>query len=424
MNITIPREAQREAEEIFRGEYNIDLPRAPRTVLDIGAHCGTFTLWALSHWPKCKVHAYEPSPDNAAMFRRNVKNKRATLHEMAVVTGDRKTAKLYKGENTLCNSVCSEMRVDKEEHWMVKCAQAHKIPSAEYVKIDAEGVEVDVINKLDLSKTLALTCEAHSELDRACIIITMNRQGFALVGAPRNSAGLWTMKFKSRKIIGDGKKLFVALPVYNEMDSFFAQSLMRLQVDRPCDLTMRTLVGDSLIPRARNTLVADFLETDCTHMLFIDSDLVFRPDHLRRLMSREEDVIGGFYPKKQQGPLHWVCNATFKPVECRKDAVQELRYIGTGFLRISRKAIEEMIAHYGDTIAFRSDHAPYRVEHDLFSVGVYKGRYLSEDWYFCQRWLDMGGKVWGDTSVWLPHIGKVSYPLNTQMNEISNPYTG
>jgi hypothetical protein len=36
----------------------------------------------------------------------------------------------------------------------------------------------------------------------------------------------------------------------------------------------------------------------------------------------------------------------------------------------------------------------------------------------------MGGKVWGDTSVWLPHIGKVSYPLNTQMNEISNPYTG
>ena len=44
-------------------------------------------------------------------------------------------------------------------------------------------------------------------------------------------------------------------------------------------------------------------------------------------------------------------------------------------------------------------------------------RYLSEDWMFCQRWLDIGGKVYGDAGIVLKHIGSAVYPLQTQCVE-------
>ncbi len=49
------------------------------------------------------------------------------------------------------------------------------------------------------------------------------------------------------------------------------------------------------------------------------------------------------------------------------------------------------------------------------------GRYLSEDWFFCQRWLDLGGEVWADCCVAVRHIGPVVFPLETQIAQMTNP---
>jgi hypothetical protein len=83
-------------------------------------------------------------------------------------------------------------------------------------------------------------------------------------------------------------KLFVALPIYQELNALFAQCLMKLITDPPCQLAVRMNPGDSLVSRARNSLTADFLETDCTHLLFIDSDLIFSPDQVARIASHPE----------------------------------------------------------------------------------------------------------------------------------------
>jgi hypothetical protein len=55
--------------------------------------------------------------------------------------------------------------------------------------------------------------------------------------------------------------------------------------------------------------------------------------------------------------------------------------------------------------------------HDFWSVGVHQPskRYLTEDWWFCQRALDLGYKVWGDSKVMLQHEGRAIYPL--ELNE-------
>jgi hypothetical protein len=220
-------------------------------------------------------------------------------------------------------------------------------------------------------------------------------------------------------------KLFIAIPSYNGVPVDFLQCLMRLQADPPCSLEIKFMPGDSLVCRARNTLTAAFLKSDCTHLMFIDSDLIFSGEQIKRLLDDDKDVVGGFYPKKKEGPLEWVCNGKAGCLTPGPDGLYELRYTGTGFMLIRRSVIEKMIAVYGEQIAYHPDNAPEQVEYDLWPVGPYKNketgftRYLSEDWYFCQRWLDLGGQVFGDSRVPLKHIGQATYPLNSQMAELT-----
>lgn len=234
-----------------------------------------------------------------------------------------------------------------------------------------------------------------------------------------------------------GPKLFIALPVYRELDALFTQCLLRLITDPPVPIMLRMCPGDSLVSRARNGLTADFLASDATHLLFIDTDLIFSNDHVARIVSHNEPVVGGFYPKKQEGDLAWVCNTYSELKPIREDGLQELRYTGTGFMCIQRQVFERMIQAHPE-LAYHPDHDQTKVEHDFWSVGVYRaagamaapqappcfpspGRYLSEDWFFCQRWLDLGGKVFGDTRIILKHVGQAVYPLSYQQPQISRP---
>lgn len=217
------------------------------------------------------------------------------------------------------------------------------------------------------------------------------------------------------------RKLFIAIPCYREMDALFAQCLMRL-INRPPDLefALRMNIGDSLVSRARNSLTADFLASDCTDLLFIDSDLLFSAEHVERIAAHDVDVVGGLYPKKQEGPLAWVLNACADS-EVRPDGLQRVSYIGTGFLRVSRRVFEQMAARYD--MGYKPDQSQRPLEHDFWAVGTYRyrdgsTRYLSEDWFFCQRWLDLGGQVWADGKIVLRHVGTAVYPLQTQEPEI------
>lgn len=222
-----------------------------------------------------------------------------------------------------------------------------------------------------------------------------------------------------------GKKLFIGLPIYQQMPTFFAQCMMALQAQKPLPMAVHICQGDG-VARSRNTLTAEFLRSDCTHLLFIDSDLIFSAEHIARLLTRNVSVVGGFYPKKQDGKLEWVINTLPNHPPVRPDGLQSVRYVGTGFLCVERSVFVAMAEKYPE-IAYREDYGDRLVAHDFWPMGVYRknasdeGRYLSEDWYFCQRWLDMGGEVFADTVTVLKHIGPIIFPLQSQEPEITNP---
>lgn len=217
--------------------------------------------------------------------------------------------------------------------------------------------------------------------------------------------------------------VFVGVPIYGSIPAGFFQSMMQFHADPKVDARLALKVGDSLVSRARNCLVADFLETDCTHLLFIDSDLVFSPDHVARLVAHDVDIVGGCYPAKAEGPIKWILNTYHEQRDVRENGLQEVRYVGTGFMLVKREVFLHMIESYGDDIAYKPDESDRAIEWDFFAVGPYQypdgsRRYLSEDWFFCQRALDLGYKVWADTKVVLKHIGHAVYPLASQQHEL------
>ncbi len=228
----------------------------------------------------------------------------------------------------------------------------------------------------------------------------------------------------SERAIGvNTKRLFIGLPIYGQVDPWFWQSTMKLVREFGGEVSIFPLVGDSLIPRARNSITAKFLKSDCTHLLFIDSDIMFSADHIRRILSHDEDIVGGFYPIKRDGAFKLCCNTLPSDPGLREDGLNPMKYMGSGFLLVDRKVIEKMIEVHGKDIEYSPDHAREEIEWDFWRVGVYdykdgtRRRYLSEDWYFCQVALDLGFKVWGDSRVALKHSGSAIYPLSYQEKE-------
>ena len=220
--------------------------------------------------------------------------------------------------------------------------------------------------------------------------------------------------------MGKNIKPFLAVPTYGPIDVHFFAALQDFtKAAKSYDYELKFLYGDSLVARARNSLTMEFLASDCSHLLFIDSDLVFSLDQIKRILSHNEHVVGGFYPKKQQGPVEFVFNCNEPPSPMDERRLTPVKYMGTGFLCVSRHVIETMIEKLGDDIIFKVDQKDIKFAFDFWPVGVYKfkdgtRRYLSEDWYFCQRAIDLGFTVYGDNAICLKHSGGAVYPLATQ----------
>lgn len=215
-------------------------------------------------------------------------------------------------------------------------------------------------------------------------------------------------------------KLFVALQTtHGLMQDQFLPGVLDLFKDRTYDMHVRQYIDPYLV-LGRNTAATDFLSTDCTHYLNIDTDMVFRALHARRLIEDDVDVVGGLYPKKAQGKIQWVCNALPHRPEPDERGLLPLKHVGTGFLMVKRAVFEKMVETDGDKIGYLEAEID-KPNYDFFQMPLVmvdgKRRKLSEDWYFCERAAQLGFTVYGDTKVILRHIGTVIFPLETQVVE-------
>ena len=188
------------------------------------------------------------------------------------------------------------------------------------------------------------------------------------------------------------------------------------------DWTLETMVNESLISRARNTLTAKFLHMpDATHLMLIDADIGWEPWHLLVLLNRDVDVIGGLYPMKTM-PIKWVVNG-FDGAEEGPDGFQEVSKAGTGFLLMKKHVFEKLnsnpaVKQYKNDIGLDPVYDQYLKTY--FDTAVRQNRYYSEDWTFCENWRDMGGKIYMDKRVLLRHSGSYVFCLENQQYLLDN----
>ena len=247
------------------------------------------------------------------------------------------------------------------------------------------------------------------------------------------------------------RKLFVATPMYGgQCHGMYTKStadLAKLTSHYGIETKFFYLFNESLITRARNYCVDEFMRSDYTHMIFIDSDIGFDANDVLTMLAlmdtenpeNDKHIMCGPYPKKtiawekikkavdkgfaddNPGNLEkYVGDYVFNPVsgqsQIRLDEPVKVLEGGTGFMMITKHAFQEFEKAYPD-YSYRPDHVRTKNFDGSREIMMYfqalidpkSKRYLSEDYMFCQWMREVGVDTWLCPWMKLLHTGSYTF---------------
>jgi hypothetical protein len=236
-------------------------------------------------------------------------------------------------------------------------------------------------------------------------------------------------------------KLFVATPMYGGLcvGGYTVGLLNSVQefMRHGMQLYYAHMMNESLITRARNTLAYDFLDTDATHLMFIDADITFDPADIVRMVNADKDIICGLYPKKE---INWktIADAVKQGVDYKDlpnytgsfvvnlvggvaqatgdiNEPMEIDNGGTGFMLIKREVFDKLkptVPTYTNDMILIVDKNPVKkIIHEFFATSIdeVSNRLLSEDYHFCKIARQAGFKVYAAPWANLTHSGTYNF---------------
>ena len=163
------------------------------------------------------------------------------------------------------------------------------------------------------------------------------------------------------------------------------------------------LYEESLIQRARNHLVKEFLASPAEYLFFVDDDIcLIDNDAIDRLVAADKDIIGAVCVTKK--PPHNPCFKTIDgkfPEDIRKlTKPLYVNWVGCGAMLIKRHVLQKLVDKYKYA----------------FDCPVINGEYLSEDWGFCHHAKMEGFEVWVEPTIRNGHIGKYLFSIDDYYN--------
>ena len=195
-----------------------------------------------------------------------------------------------------------------------------------------------------------------------------------------------------------GPLVMIATPAYGGMVHVdYVNSLLTYQ-RAGIAYSLATIGNESLITRARNTLLSMFWANEAfTHLLFLDADVSLPAESLQHMLTRQRDVIGAPVALKGRDAQG---GRIFNVGRCVGEAGEHMlvEHIGTAALMLSRKAVASLIQQaterggvYGvSPQTQRGAIATDMLMYDVFQVGVLDGVYLSEDYWVCRQLRELG----------------------------------
>ena len=230
-------------------------------------------------------------------------------------------------------------------------------------------------------------------------------------------------------------RVFISTPCYGGVClERYMISIVKLQLEfikEGIQMVLDTTENESLVHRARNVAIGRFMQkSECDFFMFIDADVDFDPKSVVRLIRSGHEVSVAIYPKKvvmwdqakkaiEQGDersLQMLSSSLVVNVGAKSRSVEngfiEVLDGPPGFMVIRRKALEKMHEHYTD-LNCKNDHQNRDIDEycAVFDCMIDPDtrRYLSEDYAFCRRWQQIGGKIYADIQTTLGHVGNLPF---------------
>jgi predicted metal-binding protein len=234
--------------------------------------------------------------------------------------------------------------------------------------------------------------------------------------------------------------LMLCTPCHSDVTMHYTQGLLELQqlcFKKKIRITF-TLLKSSLVTQGRNLCTSAFLESNCTHMLFVDSDIYFRAESIIKMLDIDKELISIPYPLKTMmwdklykkwndgevknaGDIHRFLNTyPMKVADANNitldSGVMEVTHSPTGCMLIKRSVFDKMIEKYPDKNIVQKTviNGEYVDRPHLWNFfdcihDPETKTYLGEDFSFCKLWKDIGGKCYVFVNDPIIHVGEHQY---------------
>jgi len=251
-------------------------------------------------------------------------------------------------------------------------------------------------------------------------------------------APMWKPKDTSSEY--SGISINIATPVHSECSIHYTQALLEFQklcFEKKIKVNF-SLVKSSLVTQGRNLCVAGFLESNYTHMVFIDSDIYFNSKSIFKMLELDKDIISIPYPLKTimwDKTMERIKNNEIKNINDLKssfntypmrvendnnikinDGVIEVTHSPTGCMMIKRSVFDKLIKHYPEKAIVQKNviNGAYVDKPHMWNFfdcihDPETKTYLGEDFSFCKLWKDIGGKCYAFITDKIIHVGEHQY---------------
>jgi hypothetical protein len=206
--------------------------------------------------------------------------------------------------------------------------------------------------------------------------------------------------------------ILIGTPAYGGMiHSDFVSALLQYQ-QRRIPFALMTIGNESLITRARNTIISEFhARNEYSHLLFLDADVLLPAEGVERMLAANRDVIGAAVAlkgRRSDGSRIFNVGRLFG----ESDLLYDVDRIGTAALMLSRHAVDALVAQarrdgrvYARSKEVIGVEVRAPVQYDIFRVGVVGEEYLSEDFWVCRELRQLGFAIHLDPTIVTRHSG-------------------
>jgi hypothetical protein len=203
------------------------------------------------------------------------------------------------------------------------------------------------------------------------------------------------------------KKILIATPCLDQkVDAYFVHSLcesIKLGLKHDLDIRCVFLANESILPMARNELFALAYRENYDTMVFIDDDEYWNDQTLIDIILSKKDVVS--VPVVNKGDKEITFNVWLKK-DFEKDETDhyiKIEKCGTGFLKLSRKVIEDLWESNTELV-FRGKKLKNICEYTY--VG---GEFIGEDITLSKKIKELGYDIWLNPHYTVSHIGNKMY---------------